>query len=138
MRVERTVLEWRQVASATTVVSGSIIVPAGPSRSFAGGFKGRACGEVSGIIGAPGIVPAIQWLNLEFTPIGTPIKLLPGTNAWTAQQFYPFDTTTPWQAIDANGANNYLMGRLVFLVSSGTTGVIAMAGVMAVVEIQFQ
>ena len=138
MRVERNVLEWRQVASANLAGGGAIVVPAGPARSFAGAVKGRACGELSGIINSPSIVPAIQWLNLEFTPIGTPIKLLPGTNAWTAQQFYPFDTTTPWQAIDANGANNYLMGRPVYLVSSGTTGVIAMAGVMSVIEIMYQ
>ncbi len=139
MRTERMVIDWRQVASATT--GGGIIVPCGPFRPFAGAVKGRVCGELSGLVNTPTIIPAIQWGNLEFTPVGTPIKLLPAAGtitAWTAQQFYPFDPATPWQAIDAAGANSYLNGRPVFLVSSAANGTVAMAGVTAVIEILFQ
>ena len=49
----------------------------------------------------------------------------------------PFDPATPWQAIDASGANSYLNGRPVFLVSSAANGTVAMAGVTAVIEILF-
>lgn len=138
MRTERWELEWRQVLSSTA--GGGIVVPAGRFRPLAGAQKGRVCGELSGLINSPSIVPAIQWANLEFTPLGTPTKLLPatGTTAWTAAQFYPFDVTNPWQAIDVGGANSYLLGRPVFLVSSAAGGTIASAGVTAIIEVLFQ
>ncbi len=138
MRTERMVIDWRQVASATT--GAGIVVPCGPFRSFAGALKGRVYGELAGLINTPSIIPAIQWGNLDFTPIGSTVKLLPatGVTAWTAQQFYGFDVTNPWQVLDTTGANSYVNGRPVFLVSSAVGGTVAMAGVTAVIEILFQ